>query len=194
MTTTDRDSLPSGPGGEPLSRRAMIESTAAALAAPLLKVNVASAAGAALRVEPRFFTGAEFALLDALTELIIPTDEQSPGAHAAGVATYLDGRLADAFLPEEQARWRSGLAAVEQLSAEMNGGTFLNATEAQRVAVLKRMAAGEADPKTATEHFFTVLKRATVRAYYTSKIGIHDDQEYKGNVYQTGEYAGFDAK
>ena len=34
------------------------------------------------------------------------------------------------------------------------------------------------------------LKGATVAAYYTSKIGIHVDQHYKGNVYQPGEYAG----
>ena len=27
-----------------------------------------------------------------------------------------------------------------------------------------------------------------MQAYYTSKIGIHVDQEYKGNVYQPGEY------
>jgi hypothetical protein len=32
-----------------------------------------------------------------------------------------------------------------------------------------------------------------VFGYYTSKIGIHADQEYKGNVYQPGEFAGFDA-
>ena len=37
------------------------------------------------------------------------------------------------------------------------------------------------------------LKRATVTSYYTSKVGIQVDQEYKGNVYQPGEYAGFDA-
>jgi hypothetical protein len=29
--------------------------------------------------------------------------------------------------------------------------------------------------------FFHELKRLTVRGYYTSKIGIHDDLEYKGN-------------
>src|SRR5207245_994478 len=64
----------------------------------------------------------------------------------------------------------------------------------QRVAVLTRIAAGEQDPKTPAEHFFQELKRSTVRAYYTSKVGIHADQQYKGNVYQRGEFAGFDAK
>jgi hypothetical protein len=56
------------------------------------------------------------------------------------------------------------------------------------------MAGGEQDPKTAPERFFRELKWRTVRAYYTSKIGIHLEQEYKGNVYQRGEFAGFDAK
>ena len=34
----------------------------------------------------------------------------------------------------------------------------------------------------------------TVRGYHTSDIGIDADQEYKGSVYQPGEYAGFDAR
>jgi hypothetical protein len=29
--------------------------------------------------------------------------------------------------------------------------------------------------------FFIELKRLTVRGYYSSKIGIHDELEYKGN-------------
>src|SRR6185295_3071256 len=77
---------------------------------------------------------------------------------------------------------------------ELNAKPFLEATSDQRVAVLTRMAAGEQDPKTAPERFFGELKGWTVRGYYTSKIGIHLDQEYKGNVYQRGEFAGYDAK
>ncbi len=39
--------------------------------------------------------------------------------------------------------------------------------------------------------FFHELKRLTARGYYTSKIGIHDELEYKGNrILQ--EYAGCD--
>jgi Gluconate 2-dehydrogenase subunit 3 len=55
------------------------------------------------------------------------------------------------------------------------------------------MAAGEENPKTPEEHFFNELKRWTVEGYYTSSIGIHKDQEYKGNVVQPGEFAGYDA-
>jgi hypothetical protein len=178
---------------ESLSRRDMIAATAVALVTPLLPGG-AAAAPPAVGVPGKFLTAAEYALLDELTELIIPADDRSPGARAAGVAAYIDGRLAESLEPDWQALWRSGLQAVEGLSRELNGKPFLEATPEQRVAVLTRMAAAEQDPKTAPERFFRELKGRTARGYYTSKIGIHLDQEYKGNVYQRGEFAGYDAK
>ena len=177
---------------ESVSRRDMIAATAAALVTPLLPGGVATPP--VVQAPGKFLTAAEFALLDELTELIIPADDHSPGARAAAVAAYLDGRLAESLEPDWQALWRSGLQAVEALSRELNGKAFLETTPEQRVAVLTRMAAGEQDPKTAPERFFRELKGQTVRGYYTSKIGIHLDQEYKGNVYQRGEFAGYDAK
>src|SRR6266446_8917924 len=175
---------------ESLSRREMIAATAAALVTPLLPGG--AAAPPAVGVPGKFLTAAEYALLDELTELIIPADDHSPGARAAGVAGYIDGRLAESLEPDWQAQWRSSLQAVEGLSRELNGKPLLEAAADQRVAVLTRMAAGESDPKTPAEHFFRELKGWTVRGYYTSKIAIHLDQQYKGNVYQRGEFAGYD--
>jgi hypothetical protein len=169
-----------------ISRREMIQATAAALALPRLSPE-------SLAPSPKFFTPAEFALVDEISDMIIPTDAQSGGARAAGVAAYIDARMAEAFEPEEGERWRAGLKAVEDLSRELNGTAFMSATPAQRLAVLTRMAAAESDPKTPAEKFFGQIKGSTIRAYYTSKVGIHDDQRYKGNVYQTGDYAGSDA-
>jgi len=39
--------------------------------------------------------------------------------------------------------------------------------------------------------FYRELKRLTVRGYYTSKIGIHDELRYKGNTLLL-EYVGCD--
>ena len=182
-----------------VTRREMLAATAAALAAPLVAPAPAGAAEAAqaaqaARMAPKFFTAPEFALLDELSDLIIPTDAHSPGARVAGVATYIDFRLSESLDTDQQAKWHSGLAAVDTLSQELHGKAFLQGTPEQRLAVLTKMAAGEKDPKTPAEHFFQQLKGWTVRAYYTSKVGIHADQQYKGNVYQRGEYAGYDAK
>jgi hypothetical protein len=173
-----------------LTRREMLQATAlagAAMSLPLVKVPLPS-----IR-KPQFFTPAEFALVDELSDMIIPTDQQSGGARAAGVAAYIDTRLAESFEPEPTTRWRAGLKAVEALARGMHGKAFLESTPEQRIAVLTRMAANESDPKTPAEQFFREIKGSTIRAYYTSKIGIHDDQQYKGNVYQTGDYAGYDA-
>ena len=159
----------------------------AALAAPLVRAGetVEAALVPSPPPAPRFFTADEMALVDELTEMIVPADAHSPGARAARVAAFIDGRLAEAFLPAEadvQRRFREGLARVEVLCREMHGTGFLACTPEQRTAVLTRMAANEEDPKTPEELFFRELKGQTVRGYYTSKIGIHDEMEYKGNT------------
>jgi hypothetical protein len=184
-----------------LNRRDMLKTAAAGAAAMALPaVLPACAAGAPA---PKFFSAAEFALVDELSDMIIPTDAQSKGARAAGVAAYIDARMAEEFVPAPSAgsppseaqggKWRAGLKAVDALSTEMNGKTFMASTPEQRLAVLTRMAAAESAPKTDAEKFFKDVKGATIGAYYSSKIGIHDDQRYKGNVVQPGEFAGFDA-
>jgi hypothetical protein len=150
----------------------------------LFKVTAgAVAAGqASSQAHPQFFTADEFKLVDELTELILPADDHSPGAREAQVAAYLDRRLAESFEAEPKKQWKDGLRLVETLSHKMHGKRFLEASAAQRVAVLKTMAAHEANPKTPEERFFVELKSRTVNAYYTSKIGIHTELRYKGNA------------
>ena len=141
---------------------------------------------------PRFFTPAEFQMLDELTEIIIPTDSHSPGAKAAKVAVYMDKSLAEAFESEPRQKFREGLKLVDGLSQELNHKTFLESTPKERVAVVARMAQNEKHPKKPVEHFFTELKASTAFAYYTSSIGIHQEMGYLGNTLQT-VYAGYDA-
>lgn len=167
-----------------LSRRELLGVTMAAFVVPLLPPFSLAA---------RFLTPAEFALVDELSDMIIPTDAHSPGARAARVAGEIDRRLSEATDADWKERWRGGLRSVDDLARDMAGTNFMRATPEQRLAVLTRMAAGESSPKTPAERFFGQIKGATAQAYYTSKIGIHQDQQYKGNVFQPGEYAGFDA-
>ena len=74
----------------------------------------------------------------------------------------------------------------------MHGRSFLQSTKEQRIALLTRISQNEMDPKTPEESFFKELKRRTAQAYYSSKIGIHTEMEYKGNTYLK-EFAGYDA-
>lgn len=141
---------------------------------------------------PLYFTKDEFAMLDALTDLIIPTDEHSPGAHDAGVAAYIDRTTAEAFLAKDKESWRNGLAAVNELSQSTYQTDFLRAGKQQQTDLLRKLAAKEKHPETGAEKFFTQLKETTAFAYYSSSIGIHQETNYKGNVLLE-QFVGYDA-
>jgi hypothetical protein len=141
---------------------------------------------------PLFFTKDEFAMLDTLTDLIIPTDDHSPGAHAAGVAPYIDKSVAEAFLSEDKDSWRKGLAAINELSDTMHRQPFLKISQEQQVALLRKICSNEEHPKTEAEKFFPQLKETTAAAYYSSSIGIHQEMNYKGNVLLE-QFVGYDA-
>jgi hypothetical protein len=142
--------------------------------------------------KPLYFSQEEFALLDVLTEHIIPRDAHSPGAHDAGVAAFIDRTVAEAFLPDEKQSWNKGLAEINRLSLESDDRPFLKAHKDAQIALLKKLAHGEDDPKTDGEKFFRQLKESTVFGYYTSDIGIHKDMDYKGNTIQE-QFSGYDA-
>jgi hypothetical protein len=84
------------------------------------------------------------------------------------------------------------LKTIEKLSHEMSGKLFAESTPDQRIALLTRIAQNEMKPEKPEEKFFRELKRRTVRAYYTSEIGLKQELEYKGNTYLK-EFVGHDA-
>jgi hypothetical protein len=171
-----------------LTRRDLIKLGAAATLAASLGVGETLAAQS---YAPVFFTPDEFALVDELSEMIIPTDSHSPGAKAAKVAAYIDARLKEAWEETARSKWRAGLKLVEQLSQETSRQPFLQSAPAERLALLTRMAQNERAPKKPEELFFAELKSRVVQAYYTSEIGIKQEMEYKGNSY-LAEFVGTD--
>ena len=176
-----------------LTRREMLKLGAgAAVAVTLIGLDGKAVTPVAQGKAPLFFAKEEFALVDELTELIIPTDEHSPGARAAQVASYIDFRLSESFEEEPKTLWRQGLKLIEELSREMHGKAFLESSQEQRIALLTRISQNEAKPVKPEEVFFNELKSTTADVYYSSKIGIHTEMEYKGNTYLK-EFVGFDA-
>ena len=127
-----------------------------------------------------------------MTELIIPRDAHSPGAHDAGVAAFIDKTVAEAFPPEEKESWKKGLAEINQLSTESHMKPFLKCGKADQIALLEKLAQAERHPKTEGEKFFKKLKTSTIFGYYTTDIGIHKDIEYQGNVIQE-QFSGYEA-
>jgi hypothetical protein len=133
------------------------------------------------RAAARFFTPAQHILVEELSETIIPADSHSGGAKAAKVADYIDQVLRETYDDSQRALWREGLRLLDLMSRHYSGKSFADASSEDRISVLKVLSDNEQMTDLPEVRFFVELKRLTVRGYYTSKIGIHDELEYKGN-------------
>lgn len=130
----------------------------------------------------KFFTPQQFALVTTLSDIIIPTDDHSPGAKAAEVPAFIDLMVSES--PEEtKTLWRDGLTAVDKMSQSKFTKDFNGATAEQQLGLMTEISKNERNPKTVEERFFRALKNLTIDGYYTSEIGIHQDLQYKGNTY-----------
>jgi hypothetical protein len=129
-----------------------------------------------------FFTPAEMTSITLMTDLIIPSDEQSPGAKDAGVPAFIDLMVSGSAV-ETKSLWRNGLAAIDQLCNKEFGHPFGTLKSEQQVAVLKLISRNEYRPRKIEERFFVAIKGLTVDGYYTSELGIHQELRYKGNAY-----------
>ncbi len=168
-----------GSAGAAVSLPALGKPVSASIAAchAVPAVSVPSAAGTHVA---QFFNPEQLEEIAALSETIIPTDDHSPGASAAGVHEYIDDVVAIADQKTKNV-WTAGLAAVDSMAEESCGKKFAQCDAGQQNELLQKLAANEDHPQTPEERFFVTLKRATVEGYYRSAIGIHQDLQYQGN-------------
>jgi glucoside 3-dehydrogenase (cytochrome c) hitch-hiker subunit len=124
----------------------------------------------------------QFETLEVLVDAIIPTDDRSPGAKQARVADYVDLLLSEVDR-ELILEWFGGLAALDAEAMSRFRAPFSRLGARQVDAILQNISRNERAPKTPLETFFVMAKQATIRGYYTSNIGIHEDLRYKGNQF-----------
>ncbi len=154
--------------------------------------HLANVAGDLGPYKLQFFSPAQNDLLDRLTDLIIPTDDHSPGAHDANVSLFID-LMVFYSKPKVQNQWVAGLKAVDAEARTRFEKLFLKCDAQQQDEIMAHMAANEASlisetevpiskPGTELDQFFVELKSMTIEGYYTSAIGVHKDLQYQGNA------------
>jgi len=128
---------------------------------------------------PAFFDRSDFDALQAFTEILIPTDE-SPGAREANCAHYIDFVLqaSTEAAPEIAGQWRVAMAALKQAG-------FHAADGAGRVALVEAMSRPERDPGATHPGYaaYRLIKQHTTFAFYTSRTGMIETLDYRGNSY-----------
>ena len=129
---------------------------------------------------PKALSDHDYRTLVRLTDFIVPVENGKPGAVAAGAAAWID------MLASENEQLKSiyikGLTWMDEAMKKRGGSDFVSATAEQQTTLLdlvayRRNQSPELDPGI---QFFTMARRMTVDAFYTSEIGIADI-DYRGN-------------
>jgi gluconate 2-dehydrogenase gamma chain len=122
---------------------------------------------------PSFFTAPEYAMVERLTDLIIPADD-TPGARDAGVSEFID--LMVSRDPALQRDFRAGLGWLNVRSHQTGGKSFVMLHPDQQTTLLESFAYRKKfqPGNESGQKFFTLLREYTVMGFYTSEIGLKE--------------------
>ena len=104
------------------------------------------------------FSAEDVALLDEVADTILPTTARSPGAKAAGTGPFMALMVTDTYKPKDAQIFRDGLKQLDAASQKASGKSFLDATPAQRTALLQQL---DREQKTYTDQRDARLKAAS---------------------------------
>ncbi|MBZ5527586.1 MAG: gluconate 2-dehydrogenase subunit 3 family protein [Acidobacteriia bacterium] len=136
------------------------------------------AAAGAQQIKPakytaQFCTAQEYALVERLTEMIIPSDD-GPGAREAGVAEFVDFMVAHDRA--RQYKFRTGMTWLNVHAQRLKGRAFLELSEAQQADILEPLAykSRHREGEEEGRDFFSSIKELTAMGFYSSEIGYRD--------------------
>jgi hypothetical protein len=134
---------------------------------------------------PLTLTEAGRATVRALCDLIIPADEHSPAASAAGVVEFIDEWISAPY-PQQRSDREIILPGLEWIEAESQhrfGKGFAAVEDTQRARIADDIcSASRARPAFASAaKFFARFRDLTAGGFYTTPIGMKDIG-YVGNV------------
>jgi hypothetical protein len=134
--------------------------------------GIAAAEKAGGAYKPKALTPHEYKTLEKLADLIIPADDNSPGATAAGACEFID--LLASQNPQLLGIYTGGIAWLDQSSQRLYSKDFVGAAPQQQTTLLDLIAYRKNEsPATGPGiKFFEWARRMVVDAYYTSPAGI----------------------
>lgn len=153
--------------------------------------------------EARAITGTDTTLrsLDAhqaatvkmMAEMILPRTD-TPGANDIGACEFIDLILTEWYDDVERNHFLSGLADVDTQSQALFGKAFVACSALARSEILTALGekiVANAEPahsprpargdwsSRSNEHFYAMLRRLTLTAYYTSEAGMTEELHYE---------------
>jgi Gluconate 2-dehydrogenase subunit 3 len=173
-----------------MNRREALQLLATAAALPLAPRSLLAAMQQARAVVGtqttlRTLNPRQNATVRAIAELILPRTE-TPGATDVGTAEFIDLILTEWYEEAEKSRFLTGLAEVDARTQSLFSKDFIECSALQQADCLSAMGEKMAEDverlhgqphrtrggSPAPEaHFYAMLRRLTLTAYYTSEAG-----------------------
>jgi len=128
--------------------------------------------------KPKFFNAEDFEALQAFTEILIPADD-TPGAREAHCAEFIDFLLNSAAeVPRMQNQWRDAMVRLKEIG-------FHGADPKHRAELVEAMSRPERDRSVTHPGFpiYRLIKQQNTFAFYTSRAGMIEALDYRGNTY-----------
>ena len=122
-------------------------------------------------------------------DIIIPSDEQSPGAHEAGVE-QVSSILAASLNPQRMRCWTQASRPSKQNRKRLFSQAFMECTRAQQEQIVELDGPERRTAANDLERFFTTLKPAVVDGYRYSEIGVKQFMRWEGNHYEVSAWKG----
>ena len=120
---------------------------------------------------PQFFTPEEYATVERLSEMILPS-ESTAGAREAGVSEFIDFMVFSD--PAIQYRFRYGITWLNAHASDLHGAAFRSLKPEDQSELLRHLAykdqyrAGEEEGR----EFFKLIREYTIMGFYTSRLGL----------------------
>jgi hypothetical protein len=118
---------------------------------------------------PVFFNNDQAQLITEIADTILP-DTSSPGAKSAGVHIFIDSFVKHCVPEGNQNAIIQGLDAVENITNEKYGGSFVKLAQENKNEVIKQIAEDE-NKDDQNDGFFLAFKRLTMMGYFNSERG-----------------------
>jgi gluconate 2-dehydrogenase gamma chain len=179
---------PAGRNSQKISRRSLLHRCAICLgvinlpqawmkllAAPEMAHHDRMGAAAVTGPVPfKYFTPEQAACVEAITEQIIPAD-QDPGAKWAGVVHYIDLSLAGEFA-ELRPIYQAGLSRLWELTKAVSDRPFCVLEFAQQTSILEKLQADAPGTPSGPsgQDYFALVRRQTIEGFF-------GDSKYGGN-------------
>jgi Gluconate 2-dehydrogenase subunit 3 len=128
------------------------------------------------------FTQEDIAYLNELADTVLPPTD-TPGAKEANVGEFISRMITDCYDEKEQEIFMDGMAAINEISTNRFGNSFMKINPTQRHELLVQLDKEQKKYMTDKKekepvHYFRMLKELTLLGYFTSKPGCTQAKRY----------------